>query len=64
MNKDYINLVYKCKEILNAVEKLSDENACIEDIQGDIQADISDVMYYALQLADVRDIASLVYKKE
>lgn len=60
-NKDFLRLIMHCKEILIALDKYEDEKTATEDMIGDIQANVSDIMYLATQIVDYKVIGDLVY---
>lgn len=61
-NKDYLRVMMYCKEIIDKMENFNSEEDCIEDLQGDVEADISEIMFYVHKLIDYKVIGSLVYE--
>lgn len=55
-----LQIVEHCWEILRAIEKHKEQEDALEDLLGEIEANVSDILYYLLKSCDYKDIGCMM----
>lgn len=61
-----MHIIESCWNILRAIDEFEKDNkelseyGAIEDLLGDIQAPVSDILYYTVNLLDCHDISNIL----
>lgn len=58
--KNKVKIIEHCWEIMQSVEKYDEDTTPFEDLEGDILANVQDILYYVIKSMDYKEIGEVL----